>query len=121
MKKMFLGGLSLFVLASVAWAQEASGKISGTVLDPSGSGVPGATVTVTNTDRNQVVRTLTTAATGIYVAPILPVGTYALKVEAKGFRTEERTGIVLNVNDELVINLPLQVGAATETVEVKGQ
>ena len=121
MKKICAAVFSLLLLASVASAQEASGKISGTVLDPSGSGVPGAKVTVTNTDRNQVVRNLTTDSTGIYVATVLPVGTYALKVEAKGFKTEDRTGIVLNVNDELLINIPLQVGATSETVEVKEQ
>ena len=121
MKKLCASACLFLAVVSLASAQEASGIISGTVLDPSGSGVPGAKLTVTNTDRNQIVRTLTTESTGVYVAPILPVGTYALKVEAKGFKTEDRTGIVLNVNDELVINIPLQVGAATETVEVKGQ
>jgi hypothetical protein len=121
MKKICLGLLLTFVLVSVAPAQEESGKISGTVLDPSGSGVPDAKITVTNTDRNQVVRNLTTDSIGIYAAPTLPVGTYALKVEARGFKTEDRTGIVLNVNDELKINISLQVGATTDTVEVKEQ
>jgi len=110
-----------FVLVSASPAQEASGKISGTVLDPSGSGVPGASIAVTNTDRNQVVRNLATDTTGIYAAPVLPVGTYALRIEARGFKTEDRTGIVLNVNDELKINISLQLGATSETVQVKEQ
>ena len=122
MKKLTCSVLFVaFVLVSAAPGQEASGKISGTVLDPSGAGVPGVKITVTNTDRNQVVRSLTTDAVGIYAAPILPVGTYTLKVEAKGFKSEDRTGIVLNVNDELKINISLQLGATTDTVEVKEQ
>jgi len=48
-----------------------------------------------------------------------PVGTYAIKVEAAGFKTENRRGVVLNVNDDLKINLPLEVGSLTESVEVK--
>jgi Carboxypeptidase regulatory-like domain len=121
MKKTICSLLLTFVLASVAPAQEASGKISGTVLDPSGSGVPDAKITVTNTDRNQVVRTVNTDTSGIYAAPVLPVGNYALRVEAKGFKAENRTGIVLNVNDELKININLQVGATSDTVEVTAQ
>src|ERR1017187_5872320 len=78
-KSIWLCTLSIFVLASALFAQDTSGKISGTVLDPSGSGVPGAKVTVTNTDRNLVVRTVTTDSSGIYSAPIIPVGSYALK------------------------------------------
>ena len=110
MKKLTCSVLFVaFVLVSAAPGQEASGKISGTVLDPSGAGVPGVKITVTNTDRNQVVRSLTTDAVGIYAAPVLPVGTYSLKVEAKGFKAKDRTGIVLNVNDELKINISLEV------------
>ncbi|MEO8370376.1 MAG: carboxypeptidase-like regulatory domain-containing protein [Candidatus Solibacter sp.] len=107
------------VLAMGSFAQDNAGNIRGTVLDASGSTVAGAKVTVTNTDRNQVLRTLTTDVTGSYSALILPVGTYAIRVEAKGFKTEDRTGIVLNVSDDLRHTFNLQVGAITETVEVK--
>ena len=65
--------LSVFVLiACLAMglnAQDISGTISGTILDPSAATVPNAKVTVTNTDRNQVVRVITTDATGTYSAP----------------------------------------------------
>jgi hypothetical protein len=105
-------------LAAGLFAQDITGTIEGTVLDATGAAVPNAKVTVTNVDRNQAVRTITTNSSGVYSAPLLPIGNYSVKVEAAGFKTEERAGIVLNVNDTLKINLTMQVGAITETVEV---
>ncbi|HKE28316.1 MAG TPA: carboxypeptidase regulatory-like domain-containing protein [Bryobacteraceae bacterium] len=99
-------------------AQDISGTIEGAILDQSGAAVPNAKVTITNTDRNQVARTITTDASGVYSAPLLPIGNYAIKVEAKGFKTDERKEIVLNVNDVLKINMRMEVGALTETVEI---
>ncbi len=55
---------------------------------------------------------------GTYFAPLIPVGIYSLKIEAAGFKNEERQRVVLNVNDDLKINISLQVGSASETVEV---
>jgi hypothetical protein len=109
--------LAVCAIGSLA-AQDISGTIGGAVLDPSGAAVPKAHVTITNTDRNQVVRDFTTDETGVYSAPLIPIGTYSIKVVAPGFKTEERTGVILNVNDNLKINIALQVGAATETVNV---
>jgi hypothetical protein len=99
-------------------AQNISGSIGGTILDPSGATVPNAKIIVTNTDRNQKVRTLTTDSTGSYSVPYIPVGNYSVKVEAAGFKTEDRRNIVLNVSDDLRINIRLQVGSASEVVEV---
>jgi hypothetical protein len=67
-------------------AQDTTGTIEGSVLDASGGGVPNAKVTITNADRNQVVRTSTTDSSGNYSAPLIPVGTYAIKVEAAAAR-----------------------------------
>jgi hypothetical protein len=100
-------------------AQDVTGTIGGTILDPSGAAVPQAKVIVTNIDKNQVVNTITTDATGVYAATFLPIGNYSVRVEASGFKTNTRTGIVLNANDVLKINMTMQVGAITETVEVK--
>ena len=94
-------------------------ELEGTVLDQTGSAVPKAKISITNTDRNQVVRTVTTDTTGSYSVPLIPIGNYSLKVEAAGFKTSEVTGIVLNVNDDLKFNLKMEVGALTQTVEVK--
>ncbi|HWC98907.1 MAG TPA: TonB-dependent receptor [Candidatus Sulfopaludibacter sp.] len=99
-------------------AQDVSGTIGGTVLDPTGSAVPKAKVTITNTDRSQVVRTLTTDATGTFSAPLIPIGNYTIKIEAPGFKANQINGIVLNVNDDLKFNPKLEVGAVTETVDV---
>jgi len=99
-------------------AQDISGSIGGSILDPSGASVPNAKVTITNTDRNQVVRTVTTDGTGSYAVPYIPVGNYSVKVEAAGFKTEDRKNIVLNVSDDLRINVKLQVGASSDVIEV---
>jgi hypothetical protein len=76
--------------------------------------VPKAKVTITNTDRNLTVRTITSDAGGNYAAPLIPVGTYSIKAEASGFKTASRSGIVLNVNDDLKINIPLEVGRSVK-------
>ena len=119
MKKLI--GLCALAAAMVAGleAQDITGTIEGSVLDASGAGVPNARVTIINTDRNQVVRTSTTDSSGNYSAALIPVGTYAIKVEVKGFKIVNHTGVVLNVNDDLKINVPLEVGSLSESVEVK--
>ncbi|MGP8246464.1 MAG: carboxypeptidase regulatory-like domain-containing protein, partial [Bryobacteraceae bacterium] len=106
-------------LAASLTAQDISGSIGGVVTDPTGAAVPGAKVTVTRTDTNQVLRTLTTDSGGNYSAPLIPVGMYSVKVEAKGFKTETRTDIKLNVNDNLKINIKLEVGSLTDVVDVR--
>ncbi len=116
---VFLAVLLVWGAGSPLAGQDISGTIDGAILDPSGAPVPNAKVTITNTDRNQVVRVITTDATGIYSAPFIPIGNYSIKVEASGFRTATRSGIVLNVRDDLKINISLEVGQVTETVEVR--
>ncbi len=120
MKKLFQTcciALSLFSLA--AFGQDVSGTIQGVILDPAGAVVPNAKVTITNTDRDQVVRTFTTDASGNYSAPVLPVGHYSIKVEAPGFRTEVLSGLMLNVNDSLKVNVSLELGQTSEQVTVQ--
>src|SRR5262249_23991422 len=85
-------------------AQDIFGNIGGTIIDPAGAAVPHATVTITDSERNQIVRTATTGDTGTYSVPLIPFGVYTIKVAASGFRTEERRGVVLNVGDDLRIN-----------------
>ena len=87
MKKNISAGL-LFALAigSIAFGQDVSGTIGGSILDPSSSAVPNAKVTITDTSRNQVVRTVTTNSSGTYFAPLIPVGIYTIKVEAPGIQ-----------------------------------
>src|SRR3984893_9273779 len=100
----------IFVCASAVLAQDVTGSIAGTVLDASGAGIPNAKVTITATDRNHVVRTITTDSTGNYSAPFLDVGKYSVTVEAPGFKKAVQQGIALNVNDKLTVNVPMEVG-----------
>jgi hypothetical protein len=116
---LLLKVVPICIFAGCVAAQDISGTIGGTVLDTSGAGVPKAKVTVTNTDRHVVAGSVTTDGRGNYSVTFVPVGTYSVKVEAPGFKTEIESGIALNVNDDLKINVTLQVGATTEAVEVK--
>ncbi|HYL37323.1 MAG TPA: carboxypeptidase regulatory-like domain-containing protein [Bryobacteraceae bacterium] len=117
-KAVLFTGLLLAVLAVCSLGQEITGSILGTVLDSTGAAVPGATVTITNTDRNAVIRTTTTSGNGDYTAPLLPVGHYSVAVESKGFKKSIQGGIELNVNDKLTINFSLEVGEVQQEVTV---
>lgn len=100
-------------------AQEVTGTILGTVTDSSGAVVPGAKVTITNTDRGAIERVVTTNKAGEYSAPLLPIGKYSVTIEAPNFKKITESGITLNVNDKLSVNGALEIGAATETVSVQ--
>lgn len=99
-------------------AQEITGTITGTVRDQSGAVLPGVTVSVRNTGTNATL-TLVTDATGIYVAPLLPIGAYEVAVELDGFKRFVRTGIQLSVNDRLRIDATMEPGAIAETITVE--
>ncbi|HMC61133.1 MAG TPA: carboxypeptidase regulatory-like domain-containing protein, partial [Candidatus Solibacter sp.] len=96
----------------------AIGSISGVVTDPTGSIVPDATVQMMETEKG-TAHTQSTNAEGRYTFNNLPTGPYRLEVQAKGFKNYSQTGIVLQVAENLTQNIPLQVGALTETVEVQ--
>jgi hypothetical protein len=109
----------LFGLVAFAAGQTATtGSISGTIKDSSGAVIKGGTVTFTNTDRGEVVRTMTTTSAGYYSATSLPLGTYEIKISNPGFRTDVVTGLVLHAADNLTINRALSPGAVTEVVTV---
>ena len=111
--------VALFTMFSVVgFGQETTGSISGTIIDSSGANVKGAAVTLTNTDRGQDVRTVTTNSAGFYTATSLPLGTYSVKITSSGFKGEVVTGLVLHVNDALTVNRTLVVGNTSETVTV---
>src|ERR1035437_6852666 len=94
MKKLFCVCLLAAISVACLNAQDVFATIGGTILDPSGAAVPNARVTVINSDRHQVIRTVTSDVSGVYSAPLLPIGAYSVKVEANGFKSETRTGIV---------------------------
>ena len=78
------------LFASITWAQLPTGTILGQVKDPSGAAMPGARISIRNTDTNQT-RTGVTGEDGEYRLQTLPVGNYEITEEASGFRTEVRT------------------------------
>ena len=109
----------LLVAGSVfARAQEVSGSISGTVTDAKGASVSGAVVTLTNTDRAYVERTLKTNKAGYYTAQSLPLGNYSVGIAMREFKTVSITGLVLHANGELQVDQKLEAGSSGETVTV---
>src|SRR6202040_2409443 len=92
-------------------------RILGTASDQSGGVVAGATVTVLDKDRG-VSRTLTADDVGVYNAPNLTPGNYTVRVESKGFKIYERTGIVLEVGKEVRVDATLQPGDQTQTITI---
>ena len=108
----------LMVGSVLARAQEVSGSISGTVMDATGASVSGAVVTLTNTDRAYVERTLKTDKIGYYTASSLPLGNYSVTIAMKGFKTTTVSGLVLHANDALKLDRKLAAGSASDTVSV---
>lgn len=96
-----------------------TGKIVGTVTDPSGAPLPGATVTATNEGTSEA-RNGVTDGDGNFTFPVLPVGNYSIKVSAKGFEGYLQSGIVLQVDQNVTVNPQLKVGSNTEVVQVTG-
>lgn len=107
----------LALLSIAVYAQETA-TIVGTVTDPSGAAVPNAKITITNTATG-LIRSTTSNSTGAYAAHDLAIGNYRVRTEAQSFRTYEQTGITLNVNDTVRIDIALQIGQASESVTVE--
>src|SRR5438093_2027896 len=97
---------------------QSTAQISGVVADQSGAILPGVEVRVTQTDTG-ITRVAVTNETGSYSLPNLPIGPYRLEAALPGFRSYVRTGIVLQVGSNPVLNVLLEVGQVTETVEVQ--
>jgi len=114
---------TLFVLAllpAVLLAQDTRGIISGSVTDPQGASVAGASVTVTNTGTSTVTK-LTTNPSGYYEAPLLLPGIYSVTVESTGFKKAVQSRITLGLGDQLRINVQLEVGGTTESVTISAE
>src|SRR6185436_13582427 len=111
----------LFILlgfvAVPSLAQVDTGAILGTVRDPSGGVLPGATVTLTHVQTGIVTRA-TTDSRGNYETVGLAIGTYTVSVTLQGFRTVTRENVDVQIQSRLCINFSLEVGGATEAVVV---
>jgi hypothetical protein len=111
--------LLLFAIAIPLRGQTPSGEISGVVSDVSGSVVAGVKVMLTNPATN-ALREVQTNESGLYSIPALPPGVYMLKVEKTGFRAVERKNIEVLVGSSNRIDVTLEVGEVTNTVEIIG-
>ncbi|MGB7846655.1 MAG: carboxypeptidase regulatory-like domain-containing protein, partial [Candidatus Acidiferrum sp.] len=108
----------LLVLMSVGVAHAGvTASISGAVTDASGASIAGATVTATNVETG-IASAQQTNSQGFYSFQSLPLGKYTVEVEQKGFKTYRQTGLILDVNSALVVDVALQVGQSTEKIEV---
>ncbi|MFB3825324.1 MAG: carboxypeptidase regulatory-like domain-containing protein [Bryobacteraceae bacterium] len=116
----FLLVTALFIIPASLHAQAVTGSLLGTVTDASGGAVPGAKVTITETNTG-IARTAQTNESGNYAFPALEPGVYRVAVEHTGFRTAVKDGINLLVNTTMRANLELQPGAVTEQITVRAE
>jgi len=115
--KYFLGFLACALVVSLSNGQSNSGNIQGTVSDSTGAALPKATVTVRNLDTGATVSTETTDA-GLYSAPNLPPGRYALTVEAPNFKKYVREGVTVPTGTTVTLDIQMQLGMVSENVVV---
>jgi hypothetical protein len=113
---LVIAGLSLF-WTSALYAQVDAGTILGTVRDNGGAVVPNATVTVRN-EGTGFSQSTTTSSSGTYTVTPLKIGRYSVEVQSPGFKKERRTGLDLNIQQQLVVDFDLQVGDVTTEIEV---
>lgn len=110
--------LMIVIAASMtAFAQSGGSTVRGTVTDAQGNVVSGATVNITNAEKN-FTRTQSTNQEGVYLFTSIPPGTYKLDVEAAGFKTASASGLVALVDTPTVRDVQLEVGAVSETVDI---
>src|SRR5215472_10143539 len=112
--------IAVLLFAPAAFSQlTITGNIGGTVMDPSGQVIPGAKITLTNPSNGDSRATMSSEAGGFTLIAVQP-GTYSLKIEHAGFKTFQRTGIVLSANEHLAAgDIQLQIGQVSETISVE--
>ena len=116
--------LSILLFLSVAgmplMAQITGGSIAGSITDPSGAVIPGATIVATNQETG-VKSTTTSTGAGVYTFPTLGLGTYSVTVSASGFETKTSTGVLVRVSSTTALNVALTIGAnQVVTVDASG-
>lgn len=114
--------LSLVIsLCSPLFGQVNTGTVLGIITDPSGAAVPNATVSAKNMDTG-FVRTANTRTDGSYLIPLLPIGShYAVTVRARGFKSFVRSGIEIELNQNIRIDAHLEIGQTNQQVQVTGR
>ena len=117
--KLRLVVICILLLSAIVAAQTFRGTILGTVTDPSGNLVSGATIKVKNLGTG-LERSTTTTPDGSYSIPELPIGNYSVTITQPGFQTSVTTDVVVNVATERRVDVALKLGQVSETVEVSG-
>ncbi len=112
-------GLSLLLCVSWIWAQSNRATITGTVTDPSGAVIAGAIITATNTATGLSTKTASSSS-GNFTIPALQVGVYEVTAEQTGFKKFIAPQVLLQVGQTVTVEIRMQVGAVTQTVEVTG-
>ena len=104
-----------------AWAQIGAGSVTGSVHDTSGGAIPGATVTLTSATKSLSEETITNAS-GDFVFPTVAADTYSVRVKMDGFKTLERSNVIVHPGDRVAVGaLAIEVGTLEETVVVTGE
>jgi Carboxypeptidase regulatory-like domain/TonB dependent receptor len=114
---LLLAALGTFC-GSRASGQDATGRITGMIYDPSGAVIADANISVTNV-ATHISRNTTSDSTGFYQVLGLPIGYYAVSAQHQGFRSETTVGSKLEINQTLKIDLKMQIGATSDTVTVE--
>lgn len=115
---LFLGTIFL-PLGSLAQTA-GTGALNGTIMDPSGAVISGATIKVTNETTGET-RSATSGQNGTYLIPLLPPGTYRVEVSNTGFKTASNPGVHIYVTETATLNVRLAIGAPSESVTVNAE
>ena len=124
-KRITTAAVLVLIAAMMLWSpaalpqSAATGALTGTVSDPSGAGIPSATVKITHTSTG-ATRVTATDNAGQYRALLLPPGKYSVQVSAQGFKTADFPDISIDVAETRTLNANLSVGSSNETVTVEG-
>jgi len=110
----------ILAASGAAWSQTVQGVITGTIADPTGAVVPGATVTITNVGTN-VSQSTTTGGDGSYRFPLVPPGTYIVEVKAANFAVVRASGIVVQASQTVPFSVKLELAKASQIIEVNEQ
>jgi hypothetical protein len=112
--------LALGIAPLRVFAQMNTGTILGVISDPTGAAIPGASVTITN-EGTQIAQKTVTDTSGNYTVPDLIPGVYSVTAEKEGFNRLTRSGITLEVDQKARVDVALQIGSVTQSVEVTGE
>lgn len=115
-----IGVVGLLFSTNPAWAQDVTATITGTVTDPSGAALAGATVTARETERG-TIWTAHANEEGIYSLLRIPIGTYEVKAAMNGFKTAVHQAITLDLNQTARVDFKMAMGQLSETIEVTSQ